>query len=66
MSLHNKIEWLFPFDSMQAGDSFFIPSVKTAELIFSIERGAKRSKVRVKTQIVIEDDLMGVRTWRLD
>jgi hypothetical protein len=66
MSLRDKVEWLFPFESMQVGDSFFIPSIKTSPLIYSIERGAKRSGIRVKTQIVIEDDLMGVRTWRVD
>jgi hypothetical protein len=49
MSLRDKVEWLFPFESMQVGD-----------------RGAKRSGIRVKTQVIIEDNLMGVRTWRVD
>jgi hypothetical protein len=66
MKLHKEIEWLFPFDSMQVGDSFFIPSIQTGPLIFSLERGAKKAGVRVKTQVVVEDKLMGVRTWRVD
>jgi hypothetical protein len=66
MKLHNDIEWLFPFESMQIGDSFFIPSLTTSTLIYSLERGAKKAKVRVKTYVVVEDNLMGVRTWRID
>jgi|TARA_R110000803_G_C11947981_1_gene317350 hypothetical protein len=50
---------------MQVGDSFFIPTLKSAPLIYSIETAAKRAKVKVKTYAVVEDDLMGVRTWRI-
>jgi len=63
MLLHNEPEWLFPFESMSVGDSFFIPTLKTAPMIHAIESGAKRAKVRVKTCVVVEDKLMGVRTW---
>ena len=63
MQLHNDPEWLFPYEMMQVGDSFFIPTLKSAPLIYSIETAAKRAKVKVKTYAVVEDDLMGVRTW---
>jgi hypothetical protein len=65
MRLHNDPEWVLPFEAMKTGDSFFIPTVKTPELLHAIECGAKRLKVRVKALVVIEDDLMGVRTWML-
>lgn len=65
MQLHNDPEWLFPFEMMEIGDSFFIPTLKSAPLIYAIETGAKRAKVRVKTYSVIESDYMGVRTWRI-
>lgn len=65
MQLHNEPEWLFPFESMNVGDSFFIPTLKSATLITAIESGAKRVKIKIKTCAVVEDDLMGVRTWRV-
>ncbi len=65
MQLHNDPEWLFPFEMMEIGDSFFIPTLKSAPLIYAIETGAKRAMVRVKTYSVIEADYMGVRTWRI-
>jgi beta-phosphoglucomutase-like phosphatase (HAD superfamily) len=65
MLLHNEPEWLFPFESMSVGDSFFIPTLKTAPMIHAIESGAKRVKIRIKTCVVVEDKLMGVRTWRI-
>jgi hypothetical protein len=65
MQLHNDPEWLFPFEMMEVGDSFFIPTLKNAPLIYAIETGAKRAKVKVKTCSVVEGDYMGVRTWRI-
>tara|TARA_R110000803_G_scaffold67581_1_gene129294 strand:- start:240 stop:440 length:201 start_codon:yes stop_codon:yes gene_type:complete len=66
MQLHDDPEWVFPFEFMEIGDSFFIPTLKSANLIYSIERGAKKAKVKVKTYSVVEDDFMGVRTWRIN
>jgi hypothetical protein len=58
-------EWLFPFESMLVGDSFFVPTLKPTPMIYAIESGAKRAKVRVKTFITMKDGCLGVRTWRL-
>ena len=57
MQLHDDPEWVFPFEFMDVGDS--------SNLIYSIERGAKKAKIRVKTYSVVEGDFMGVRTWRI-
>ena len=65
MQLHSEPEWLFPFEIMKVGDSFFIPTLKSAPLIHAIIAGAKRAKVKVRTCVVVEGDLMGVRTWRV-
>ena len=65
MQLHDDPEWLFPFEFMEVGDSFFIPTLKSANLIYSIENRAKKAKIRVKTYAVVEEDFMGVRTWRI-
>lgn len=65
MKLHNEPEWLFPFEMMEIGDSFFIPTVKPSPLIYALETGAKKARVKIKTVNVVEGDYMGVRTWRI-
>lgn len=57
--------WLFPFEGMDVGDSFFIPTMKPAYMTNALEEGAKRAKVRIKTYTVNEDGVLGVRAWRL-
>jgi hypothetical protein len=57
-------EWLLPFEAMDIGDSFFIPTLRPAELIYSIDCGAKRAKIRVKSYVTVEDKYIGVRCWR--
>jgi hypothetical protein len=58
-------DWVFPFEVMEVGDSFFVPTLRFAEMIYSIDSGAKRAGLRVKSYIVIKDDHIGVRTWRI-
>lgn len=58
-------EWLFPFEGMKVGDSFFIPTLKTADLIYAISTRAKRVGFRVKSFVATKDGVMGVRTWRI-
>jgi hypothetical protein len=50
---------------MEIGDSFFIPTVKPSPLIYTLETGAKKARVKIKTVNVVEGDYMGVRTWRI-
>jgi hypothetical protein len=66
MQLHDDPDWIFPFEFMEIGDSFFIPTLKSSNLIYAIEKGAKKAKVRVKTFSVVEGDFMGIRTWRIN
>jgi hypothetical protein len=57
--------WLFPFQGMEIGDSFFIPTLRTAEMIYAIDTGAKRAEVRIKSYVTTKDGHLGVRTWRI-
>ena len=50
---------------MEIGESFFIPTVKPSPLIYTLETGAKKARVKIKTVNVVEGDYMGVRTWRI-
>jgi hypothetical protein len=58
-------EWVFPFEAMEVGDSFFIPTLRFAEMIYSIDSGSKRAGVKVKSYITAKDGHIGVRTWRV-
>lgn len=58
-------EWLFPFEMMSVGDSFFIPTTRVAEMMFAVESGAKRAGVRIKAYQTVKDEHLGVRVWRL-
>jgi hypothetical protein len=57
--------WLFPFQGMDIGDSFFIPTLRTAEMIYAIDTGAKRVGIRIKSYVTTKDGHIGVRTWRI-
>lgn len=57
-------EWVFPFAGMEVGDSFFVPTLRLAEMIYAIDSGAKRAKIKVKCYITTKDDHIGVRAWR--
>jgi hypothetical protein len=58
-------EWIFPFDSMDVGDSFFIPTLRPAELIFVVENRAKVAGLKVKAYPSSKDDTLGIRVWRV-
>lgn len=58
-------EWIFPFSSMEVGDSFFIPTLRFAQIIYAIDCGSKRADIKVKSYITVKDKHIGVRTWRV-
>jgi hypothetical protein len=58
-------EWIFPFQGMEIGDSFFIPTLRFAEMIYAVDSGSKRAKTRVKCYVTVKDSHLGVRVWRV-
>lgn len=58
-------EWIFPFEGMLIGDSFFIPTLRPTPMIYAIEMGAKRADVRVRTYVTKKDGCLGIRAWRV-
>ena len=61
----NEPEWLFPFDYMRVGDSFFIPTLRPAKMIYTLDAAAKASKVRIKSFVTAYNGYLGVRVWRV-
>lgn len=58
-------EWVFPFQAMDVGDSFFIPTLRPAGLIYTIDTRAKVCGIRVKSYTSSKEGHLGVRVWRV-
>jgi hypothetical protein len=58
-------EWIFPFQGMEVGDSFFVPTLHFAEMMYAIDSGAKRCGIRAKCYVTTKDDHIGIRAWRV-
>jgi hypothetical protein len=58
-------EWLLPFEFMQIGDSFFVPTLKPMEMLYIIDTRSKVAKVKVKAYTSSKDGRLGVRVWRV-
>ena len=53
------------WDRMTTGSSVFILCINTQAALHSLEKIAKDKKWKVKTQIRIENNKLGVRMWRI-
>ena len=58
-------DWIFPFQGMEIGDSFFIPTLRFAEMMYAVDRVSKRDKTLVKCYVTVKDSHVGVRVWRV-
>ena len=58
-------EWVFPYEFMEVGESFFMPTIRPAYAHYIIEKTSKKVGVVMKTYTVKEDDVLGVRSWRV-
>lgn len=58
-------EWLFPFEFMEVGDSFFIPTMRPSHMAYIIDSTSKKVGVKMRTFTRREKDVLGVRAWRV-
>ena len=57
--------WIFPFEGMDVGDSFFIPTLSPAKMIYVVDTRAKAAGVKVRCYTSVNtDNCIGVRVWR--
>ena len=63
--LVNEPEWLFPFEGMDVGESFFIPTLQPANMIYVVDTRAKAAGYRVKCYASSKEGCLGVRVWRV-
>ena len=64
--LRDEPSWIYPFMGMNVGDSFFIPTMRSAEIIYSAMEAGKEFGIRTKAYAVMKDGVMGVRVWRVN
>jgi hypothetical protein len=58
-------EWIFPFDGMNVGDSFFIPTLRPSEMLFVVDNRAKAAGIKIKAYASSKDGQLGIRVWRI-
>jgi hypothetical protein len=58
-------EWIFPFEGMGVGDSFFIPTLKIAEMLYAVDCRSKVAQIKVKAYVSSKEGHIGVRVWRI-
>ena len=58
-------EFILPFEFMEVGNSFFVPTLRIPHMIYTIDTCAKTAGIKVKTYATLCDNLIGVRVWRV-
>jgi hypothetical protein len=58
-------EWVFPFQWMKVGDSFFVPTLRPSQMIVAVNNGARRAGIRARCFVTLKDGHLGVRVWRI-
>jgi hypothetical protein len=58
-------EFALPFEWMDSGESFFLPTLRPAYMVYIINAQANLAKVRVRVYPATKDGLLGVRVWRV-
>lgn len=58
--------WFYPFIGMDTGDSFFVPSLTPEVLMYKISLAAKEYGIRIRSALRVEDQVMGVRVWKVE
>lgn len=54
------IEW----HKMSPGSSFFIPAIKTDQLIRDVRKAATKRDIRLIHRVCVDNGMYGVRFWR--
>lgn len=58
-------EWVFPYEFMEVGESFFMPTIRPAYAHYVIDKTSKKAGVVMKTYTITEEGVLGVRSWRV-
>ena len=53
------------WEKFGVGTSFFIPCLDPVEAEAQVKKTTKRLGFRIKTRVVIEENIKGLRVWRI-
>jgi hypothetical protein len=53
------------WEKFKVGTSFFIPCLDPVEAEQQVRRTTRRLGIRIKTRAVIEENIKGLRVWRI-
>lgn len=59
-------EWLFPYEFMKVGDSFFIPTLRPSHMVYIVDVTSKKVSVKMRAMVRHENGVLGVRAWRVN
>jgi hypothetical protein len=65
MGLEQEPPWVFPLVGLDIGQSFWVPTLRPAEMLYRIDTCAKEVGIRVKSYPMMKDGYLGIRTWRI-
>jgi hypothetical protein len=57
--------WEFPFIGMGLGESFFIPTNNTEFMTYKVKNAAKEFGAEVIIKARVEENILGIRVWRV-
>ena len=60
-----KVQYLINWKGCEKGASFFIPCLNPVKSKKIILKETRKRKYTVTTKVVIEDDVRGIRVWRV-
>jgi hypothetical protein len=63
--LIHRLSFRINWRKFVVGSSFFIPCLDVEEAQNQIKRTTKRLRYKIKTQLVIEQGIQGLRVWRI-
>jgi len=61
----NGVNYQIDWPAFQPGSSIFIPAIDTEAAIKAIQKESERLEFQFVHKVVIEDNVKGIRVWRL-
>lgn len=63
--LTNGVDYQIRWAEFQPGSSMFIPAIDIDSAVAAIKKESERLEFEFVYKVVVEDDIQGIRVWRL-
>lgn len=58
-------EFLLPFEFMEVGNSFFLPTLRIPQSTYNVDTRAKIAGIKIKIYPAVHEGFVGIRIWRI-